>query len=313
MERYPLSSFSFPHSRRPTSSTSTRSALQPSIPQVSAVGRSKISSNRLRKPITTGWFDLRSDTNALFYLYNIRLNTHAATDLQICNSAYWHENGNKQTHVLGLDRCIDYWVSSSLSRQHHSDFYTSKSYGKRLFADKQFERFNERPLPIELLKYCTGDVALLPDMFDSMIEALQTLPDPELALLNAREVGTWRGLQAMTDEFTQGRHNCLAPWGGISDRGFANFDEEVEGAYSWRERECKVAEREELKRKHFIADWEHRFEKCFETDGHLLQSREVGDDGRVWRFEGYTDTDYELRFMTHRKGYVSIQDNYQER
>lgn len=265
------------------------------------------------RPIAAGWFDLSSDPNALSYLYNIKLNTQAPPIYKFYNSVYWHESGNKETHVWGLDRCTDYSVSGSLSSHHHTDFYIT-SYGKRLLADKKLERFYERPLPIELLKYCTGDVALLPDMFDAMIKSFQTLTDPELAVENAREVSTWRGLHAMSDDFTQERrHDCLAPWGGISSRGSANFEAKVQGAYTWRQREWKVAERDAWKREQFIAVWEHRFEKCFETDGQLLQPRKVGDDGLVWRSEGYTDAEYEIRFYTHRQGYADIEGRYRER
>lgn len=105
-------------------------------------------------------FDVRNDSDALFSLFQIKL--QCLVDLQILEYATRESRGK---HVKGLATCVQ--TESLRLELFSNDWNKIKEEGRKLFAPEKggrYEVFNERPLPKALVDYCEQDVLLMPGL-----------------------------------------------------------------------------------------------------------------------------------------------------
>ncbi|KAK8045474.1 hypothetical protein PG993_005498 [Apiospora rasikravindrae] len=103
------------------------------------------------------FFDVRKDSDALFYHYGVGL--RGCEDLQLVENAS-RDDGNRNV-ISGLRKCME----RVLSVREKAEWDSAKAAGKDLFAPDaggSFEVFNVRPLRPEIISYCVGDVYYLP-------------------------------------------------------------------------------------------------------------------------------------------------------
>ncbi|KAG6209558.1 hypothetical protein E4U50_002922 [Claviceps purpurea] len=107
-------------------------------------------------------FDVRNDSDALFHHFQISL--QGVQDLQLMELA---ARGKNRKSVAGLAKCIQ--NDSPISKAEKMKWDQLKKSAICLFEPKKggrYEVFNERPFRDGILKYCAGDVALLPGLYD---------------------------------------------------------------------------------------------------------------------------------------------------
>ncbi|KAG6111907.1 hypothetical protein E4U31_003879 [Claviceps sp. LM219 group G6] len=108
------------------------------------------------------FFDVRNDSNALFHHFQVSL--QGVQDLQLMELA---ARGKKRRLVAGLARAIK--NDSPISKAEGMKWDQLKQSTTCLFDPRKggrYEVFNERPFRDGILKYCAGDVALLPGLYD---------------------------------------------------------------------------------------------------------------------------------------------------
>ncbi|KAJ5899122.1 hypothetical protein N7495_003866 [Penicillium taxi] len=69
--------------------------------------------------------------------------------------------------LASLNKCVE--RDSKISLTEKEEWKNIKENGRRLFEPTlggQYEVFNERPISPDIVKYCTGDVIFLPDLFN---------------------------------------------------------------------------------------------------------------------------------------------------
>jgi len=107
-------------------------------------------------------FDVRNDSDALFSHFQISLD--GIQDVQLMELAT--REGSKD-FVAGLAKCIE--KESPISAPAKAEWQRAKEVGRRLYDPKKggrYEIFNERPMRPEIIRYCAGDVALLPGLYN---------------------------------------------------------------------------------------------------------------------------------------------------
>lgn len=107
------------------------------------------------------FFDVRNDSDALFGLYGIRM--QSVIDLQLMENAF---RPGRKTFLHGLAKCIN--EDSGLSGPKRRAWEDIKERGRRLFAPElggRYEVFNERPLTEAIKKYCEQDVLCMPGLY----------------------------------------------------------------------------------------------------------------------------------------------------
>jgi exonuclease 3'-5' domain-containing protein 1 len=152
------------------------------------------------KTIFKVFFDVRNDSDALHAHFGV--NIAGVIDLQIIEYATRQPRGK---FVNGLARCIERDLPYS------SEWSRIKANGRRLFAPEvggKYEVFLERPLPVDIVKYCEQDVILMPRLLASygpklrsgVAAQIQTIVDERLHL---SKTSTFNG---------QGRHMAIGPY-----------------------------------------------------------------------------------------------------
>ncbi|KAK8900808.1 hypothetical protein QC760_010572 [Botrytis cinerea] len=109
------------------------------------------------------FFDVRNDADALFSHFGICL--MGVKDLQLMELA---TRSWGRTYVSGLAKCIEY--DASMTEQEKRVWKLVKETGKKLFEPQfggSYEVFNQRPLPVDVQKYCVQDVRFLPKLWES--------------------------------------------------------------------------------------------------------------------------------------------------
>lgn len=107
------------------------------------------------------FFDIRTDSDALFNLFNISV--AGIEDLQLMELGA--RKGSKRL-VKGLARCIE--QDAPLSPSEREEWKAAKDKGKSLFAPERggsYEVFDQRPLSAEVEKYCVQDVVYMPALW----------------------------------------------------------------------------------------------------------------------------------------------------
>ena len=114
------------------------------------------------------FFDVRTDSDALFGLFGISL--AGVFDLQVMEFGARTHHGR---FVNGLASCID--RSLDLNAEQKEERKRIKEAGIKMVAPKHggtFEVFNERPLNSDIVLYCVQDVLWLPKLFDTYASKL---------------------------------------------------------------------------------------------------------------------------------------------
>lgn len=150
------------------------------------------------------FFDVRSDSDALFVIFDITLN--GVVDLQLMEFATRPHQEKKW--VQGLEKCVRY--HATFSRFEKLRWNTTKEQGRALFAPElggSFQAFHQRPLAPVLLEYCAQDVSVMPCLwayYDSqMTEQLRE------AVIAASTMRVWE--THAPDYSSAGQHMALAP------------------------------------------------------------------------------------------------------
>ncbi|KAI0102807.1 ribonuclease H-like protein [Nemania sp. FL0031] len=108
------------------------------------------------------FFDVRMDSDALHYHYNIKL--QGVQDLQLMELAT--RPGNKR-FIAGLKKCID--RDMNMTSAEKDKWTAAKDEGRKLFAPEKggsYEVFDRRPLAEKIALYCVQDVQYLPRLWD---------------------------------------------------------------------------------------------------------------------------------------------------
>ncbi|QKX62540.1 uncharacterized protein TRUGW13939_09701 [Talaromyces rugulosus] len=108
-------------------------------------------------------FDVRHDSDALFSHYGIALD--GIRDIQLMEIGT--RKGPKD-FLAGLSKCVE--KDSTISAAEKQAWELTKSTTRRLFDPAfggRYDIFNERPIQPMIVKYCAGDVTLLPDLFNA--------------------------------------------------------------------------------------------------------------------------------------------------
>jgi exonuclease 3'-5' domain-containing protein 1 len=116
--------------------------------------KNALESDNLKKYL----FDVRNDSDALFALFGVRL--AGAVDIQLLELA--SREGEKQV-LCGLAKCIE--QEQALPPRALEQWQRTKKEVVKMFDPKlggTYEVFNVRPLPLDLVEYCVGDVDFLP-------------------------------------------------------------------------------------------------------------------------------------------------------
>lgn len=107
------------------------------------------------------FFDVRNDSDALYYHFKIKL--QGIVDLQLMELAARNMPGK---YVSGLAKCID--RDAPLTDHERRDWMQIKDKGQRLFKPENggsYSVFNERPLRRDISLYCAQDVQILPRLW----------------------------------------------------------------------------------------------------------------------------------------------------
>jgi exonuclease 3'-5' domain-containing protein 1 len=118
--------------------------------------------------ITKVFFDVRNDSNALFFLFGIRL--AGVRDLQLMELAT-RQFGKRILN--GLGKCIDH--DAGLSWAGRQEWKTVKEAGLKLFAPDRggsYAVFDVQPLPDPLKSYCAQDVTFMPTLYQAYCRSL---------------------------------------------------------------------------------------------------------------------------------------------
>ncbi|KAL7955393.1 ribonuclease H-like domain-containing protein [Trichoderma compactum] len=150
------------------------------------------------------FFDVRSDSDALFAIFDITLNW--VVDLQLMEFAVRPQQRKKW--VKGLESCVRY--HATLSRYEKLRWNETKEQGRALFAPElggSFQVFHQRPLQPALLEYCAQDVSVMPCLWAHYDSQMTKQLREEVTTASALRV--WESHAA--DYISSGHHMALAP------------------------------------------------------------------------------------------------------
>ena len=117
-----------------------------------------LESSNVRK----AFFDVRNDSAALYYQYEITLG--GVDDIQLMELATRFKCG---MYLNGLTRCIE--RDAALSFTQENTWLATKESGDKLFEPKlggSYAVFNQRPLEEGIQRYCIQDVLVLPTLWN---------------------------------------------------------------------------------------------------------------------------------------------------
>ncbi|KAL8904837.1 MAG: hypothetical protein Q9207_002997, partial [Kuettlingeria erythrocarpa] len=157
------------------------------------------------------FFDVRNDADALYAHYGIRL--QGVSDLQLM------ENGSRRSSkarpllpkraLAGLSHCIE--NDACLDKKVKKVWQTTKQRGLSLFAPQHggsYDVLNRRPLPKDIIDYCTQDVTYLPILYAVYVTKLSQKWS-DLASDESRN----RVATAQTASYDpHGKHKGRSPW-----------------------------------------------------------------------------------------------------
>lgn len=120
--------------------------------------------------VPKGFFDIRNDSDALFSLFGIKV--AGVHDIQLMELA--RRQGPKR-RVSGLARCIETDLTAVSDQAAAARAISAKRDGERLWNPRlggTYASFDQRPMPQEIIEYCSADVAILPSLWKAYIRDL---------------------------------------------------------------------------------------------------------------------------------------------
>lgn len=157
------------------------------------------------KDIPKVFFDVRNDSDALFYHYQISLS--GVNDIQLMELA---TRTFPRRCVNGLQKCIENDIGMSITEKF--TWSTAKEKGMKLFAPERggrYEVFNERPLAEEIIQYCVQDVQFLPRLWARYTSRMTASWAIKVQMETEERISS---SQSKTYE-AHGKHKALAPAG----------------------------------------------------------------------------------------------------
>lgn len=149
------------------------------------------------------FFDIRSDSDALFSLFDVRV--AGIEDLQLMELGA--RKGSKRV-VKGLARCIE--TDAPLSPAEREEWKAARDKGKALFSPERggsFEVFDQRPLSAEVEKYCVQDVVHMPALREKYHAELNAIWKGKVAAETKARIE----LSQSADFVSQGKHMAEGP------------------------------------------------------------------------------------------------------
>lgn len=194
----------------------TTSAALASAPSLKAI----LESPRIPKCL----FDVRADSNALFFLYGVSI--QGVQDIQLMELAR-----RPGLYVNGLVRCIE--RDAGLNASGVEAFQRKKREGSNLFLpDKggSWEALRERPMKAKILDYCVQDVKHLPVLW-------QRYKATDRYWQSRIESAVLERIKLSKDPgFDRTRLNmAMGPWGDPVDEFLDEVDDYFEDDYFGRE------------------------------------------------------------------------------
>lgn len=110
------------------------------------------------------WFDVRSDSDALFGIYGIRLG--CVIDVQFMEVAARYGDARLRPGLSSLKLCMSTRGYGFLSKPVCDQWLYDKSRGREFFRVHGFEILEEDPLPEEARDYTAGDTYILFGLYD---------------------------------------------------------------------------------------------------------------------------------------------------
>ena len=108
------------------------------------------------------FFDVRIDSAALFAHHNIAL--EGVQDLQLMDSAA-RETTSSREYLSWLAACVEH--TNIISFYRYITWSRDREAGEQLFRPElggSYDVFNKRPLADDIVRYCVGNVACLPEL-----------------------------------------------------------------------------------------------------------------------------------------------------
>jgi exonuclease 3'-5' domain-containing protein 1 len=154
--------------------------------------------------ISKAFFDIRTDSDALYSLYGIKV--AGICDIQLMELA---TRSFSKRCINGLAKCIE--RDLTMTARERQNWKVTKERGVKLFAPEHggsYEVFNSRPLSEEVRKYCMQDVQLLPRLwlhYSPMLEPYwkRKVEDATKDRIKLSQSANFNG---------KGRHMALGPW-----------------------------------------------------------------------------------------------------
>ncbi|KAL0929621.1 uncharacterized protein CTRU02_215520 [Colletotrichum truncatum] len=118
--------------------------------------------------ITKVFYDVRNDSDALFYHFAVNL--CGIEDVQLMENA---ARPGRRRFLIGLEKCIDIYAPLSYSEKLR--WKAVKEAGLKLYHPKHggsYEVFNIRPIQMPIKDYCINDVQYLPQLRERFWERL---------------------------------------------------------------------------------------------------------------------------------------------
>ena len=120
--------------------------------------------------ISKVYFDVRMDSDALFYLFGIHL--RGIIDLQLMEVCCRGPLGDRP-RLMALDRCV--LAHLELEWDEEKDWHKAKARGKAHCRKHGYSQYDVRPLPEALQKYAAQDTMCMPHLYATYLEKLQGL------------------------------------------------------------------------------------------------------------------------------------------
>ena len=159
--------------------------------------------------ILKGFFDVRHDSNALFSHYGICV--AGIRDVQLMELG---TRKGPKTYLASLAACVE--KDSTISTSKKKEWETTKRNTKRLYDPAvrgRYEIFNDRPIRPDIVRYCAGDVALLPDLFHQYNAKLCS-PGEKFWEMHILEATKERIKFSQSPKFDASKTNASGPWDG---------------------------------------------------------------------------------------------------
>lgn len=157
------------------------------------------------------FFDVRNDCDALFSHFQVSMS--GVHDVQLLEVA---TRSNSRDRVSGLGKCIE--KDAQLTSKASAVWKATKKKGQSRFAPEHggsYEVFNSRPMPQDIIDYCTQDVVYLPVLWKVYTQKIS----PKW-MREVQDKTNERLLASQEPSYEpHGRDKTLSPWANPAKTG----------------------------------------------------------------------------------------------